>query len=142
MILLDTDHISVLKYENHPRSLRLQERLNVASETEQIATTIISIEEQLRGLLARIHSEHRLEVQIECYEQLADLFEFFDRWDIIQFDSEAADELVLLRQNRIRVGAHDMKIASIALAQDALLLSANIRDFNRVPGLRVEDWLS
>jgi predicted nucleic acid-binding protein len=34
-----------------------------------------------------------------------------------------------------------LKIASIALEADAVLLSANLRDFERVPGLRVENWL-
>jgi tRNA(fMet)-specific endonuclease VapC len=35
----------------------------------------------------------------------------------------------------------DLKIAATALVNDALLLSANRRDFERVPGLRVENWL-
>lgn len=35
----------------------------------------------------------------------------------------------------------DLKIASIALTQDALLVTANLRDFEQVPGLRVENWL-
>lgn len=35
----------------------------------------------------------------------------------------------------------DLKIVAIALVQDALLLSSNLRDFRQVPGLRVEDWL-
>jgi tRNA(fMet)-specific endonuclease VapC len=35
----------------------------------------------------------------------------------------------------------DMKIAAIALASDAVLLSANLRDFRQVPGLKVENWL-
>ncbi len=35
----------------------------------------------------------------------------------------------------------DLKIASIALSNGALLLSANLRDFEQVPHLRVEDWL-
>jgi tRNA(fMet)-specific endonuclease VapC len=34
----------------------------------------------------------------------------------------------------------DLKIAAIALANDATLLSRNLSDFARVPGLRVEDW--
>lgn len=35
----------------------------------------------------------------------------------------------------------DLKIAAVALVNQALLLSANRRDFELVPGLRVEDWL-
>jgi tRNA(fMet)-specific endonuclease VapC len=39
------------------------------------------------------------------------------------------------------IGTHDLKIAPIALVNDATLLSANLRDFEQVPGLRVENWL-
>lgn len=35
----------------------------------------------------------------------------------------------------------DLRIASIVLANGATLLSRNLRDFDRVPGLRVENWL-
>jgi predicted nucleic acid-binding protein len=35
----------------------------------------------------------------------------------------------------------DLKLASIPIVRDALLLSANLRDFQQVPNLRVEDWL-
>jgi hypothetical protein len=51
MILLDTDHLSVLKYEEHPRCRILRERMT-ASEDPVFATTIISAEEQMRGWLA------------------------------------------------------------------------------------------
>jgi tRNA(fMet)-specific endonuclease VapC len=34
----------------------------------------------------------------------------------------------------------DLKIAAIALAHKATLLSRNLRDFSRVPDLKVEDW--
>jgi tRNA(fMet)-specific endonuclease VapC len=48
---------------------------------------------------------------------------------------------VRLRTARIRIGTQDLKIASIALADNATLLSANLVDFRQVPGLDVEDWL-
>lgn len=35
----------------------------------------------------------------------------------------------------------DLKIASIAISHDAMLLSRNLRDFRKVPGLNVENWL-
>ena len=40
----------------------------------------------------------------------------------------------------IRIGAMDLKIASIALANNATLLSRNLKDFGKVPDLKVEDW--
>ncbi len=36
----------------------------------------------------------------------------------------------------------DLKIAAITLNHDAILLSRNLKDFEQVPGLKVEDWLS
>jgi len=35
----------------------------------------------------------------------------------------------------------DLKIASIVLVHGATLLTNNVRDFEKVPGLKVEDWL-
>ncbi|NUQ61540.1 MAG: hypothetical protein HUU20_03565 [Pirellulales bacterium] len=43
--------------------------------------------------------------------------------------------------NVLQIGTLDLKIASIALEHGATLLSANTRDFDQVPGLRVENWL-
>jgi tRNA(fMet)-specific endonuclease VapC len=35
----------------------------------------------------------------------------------------------------------DLKVAAVAIATGALLLTANRRDFRQVPGLRFENWL-
>lgn len=53
MILLDTDHLTVLKYPDNPRYAALTGRLE-ASTDQEIGTTIISVEEQWRGWLAVI----------------------------------------------------------------------------------------
>ena len=66
---------------------------------------------------------------------------FFADWRILPFDDAAADQFKSLRSRRIRIGTMDLKIASIVLVYDATLLSGNIQDFEKVPGLRVEDWL-
>jgi tRNA(fMet)-specific endonuclease VapC len=140
MILLDTDHLSVLKYDEHPRCHALQERMK-ASEDPFFATTIISAEEQMRGWLSRIHSAKDAEKQVAWYDQLAWLIEFLADWQIIAFDQQAAVEFKRLQQLRLRIGTLDLKIAAIARVH-ALLLSSNQRDFGRVPGLRIENWIT
>jgi len=45
------------------------------------------------------------------------------------------------KQQRIRVGTQDLKIAAITLAHGATLLTRNTRDFAQVPELNIENWL-
>ena len=42
----------------------------------------------------------------------------------------------------MRIGALDLLIASQAVALDATVVTNNLREFRRVPGLRVENWLA
>ena len=140
MILLDTDHLSVLKYDEHPRCRALRARMN-ASEDPFFATTIVSAEDQMRGWLAKIHAAKDAEEQVAWYEQLAWLIEFLVDWQIIAFDQQAAVEFKGLKRLRLRIGTFDLKIAAIARIHDSLLLSGNQRDFGQVLGLRVESWV-
>jgi len=57
------------------------------------------------------------------------------------FDDAAADRFESLRAGGLRIGSMDLKIAAIALVHDALLLSANLEDFEQIPGLRLDNWL-
>jgi tRNA(fMet)-specific endonuclease VapC len=139
MILLDTDHITILRYPENPRCARLASRLGAATDT--VAVPVISVEEQLRGWLAEISRHRDAAAQMAAYQTLAELFHFFAPWQIVPLDAAAVGEFNRLRKQKVRLATMDLKIAAIALAQNALLLSANLRDFQQVPGLRVENWL-
>jgi tRNA(fMet)-specific endonuclease VapC len=102
---------------------------------------IITVEERMRGWLAVIAKEGTALRQVAGYRELARLFEFYQEFEIVPFDESAALQFDDLRTQRLRLGTMDLKIAATALVNDALLLSANRRDFDRVPGLRVENWL-
>lgn len=141
MIVLDTDHITVLRYTDHARCQALVGRLESATDRRQ-ATTVITLEEQARGWLAEIGRRRDVHEQVAVYERLTKLLDYLRVWEILPFDARAADRFQELREQRIRIGSQDLKIASIALVNDALLLSANVRDFKKVPDLRVEDWLA
>jgi tRNA(fMet)-specific endonuclease VapC len=41
---------------------------------------------------------------------------------------------------KLGVGTSDLKIAAIAISKNAILLSRNLHDFKKIPGLHVEDW--
>jgi tRNA(fMet)-specific endonuclease VapC len=60
--------------------------------------------------------------------------------EVLDFDDEAAAEYRRLRGMKIRIGTMDLKIAAIALAHGATLLSRNLVDFKKFPDLEVEDW--
>jgi tRNA(fMet)-specific endonuclease VapC len=139
MILLDTDHFSVLADGRHSRHGPLVERLG--SVDDSVLIPVVSVAEQLQAWLAQIHRVRDAAKQVYPYERLIRLIDVLGQWDIARWNEDAATEFARLRRAGIRVGTQDLKIASIALTNDALLLSANLRDFQRVPGLRVEDWL-
>ena len=58
----------------------------------------------------------------------------------MDFTNDAAEKYDAFRSAKLRVGAMDLRIASIVLTNDMVLLTRNTVDFERVPGLRFEDW--
>jgi tRNA(fMet)-specific endonuclease VapC len=78
--------------------------------------------------------------QVEAYRRLEGMLEFYCETPLLPFDERALEEFQRLWVERVRIGTMDLKIAAIALASDATLLTRNLSDFRKVPGLRVEDW--
>jgi tRNA(fMet)-specific endonuclease VapC len=137
VILLDSDHLTVLQTPDSKRREPLVARLK--SSDEEIGTTVVNIEEQMRGWLASIAKERKSERQVRSYTRLAQLFRFYAKYEIALFDLPAV--ALFDTYNRIRIGTPDRKIAAIAVARNALLLTANRRDFELIPGLRFDNWL-
>ncbi len=140
MLVLDTDHLTEYQKGTSVEARRLKARLDRTAEP--YATTIITVEEIMRGWMAAIRRLHDPRAQINAYAKLQQLFRFFATWNVLEWDDAAVNVLESLREARTRVGTMDLKIASIALAGGATLLTRNTEDFRKVPALRVEDWLS
>ena len=106
----------------------------------EVATTIISYEEQMRGWLS-LASQAKTPPQItEAYAALQRHIASYRDASILDYDSAASEQFERLRQARIRIGISDLRIAAICLANNATLLPRNLRHFQQVPGLTVEDW--
>ena len=138
MLVLDTDHFSELE-RNAAAGQRLTARLQ-ASRIEN-AVTIVTVEEQMRGWLAEIRHHREVHRQVTPYTKLQRQVEVFAHWIILPWNATAADLFVRFRHEGVRIGSMDLKIACIALAHDATLLTRNASDFAQVPGLRFENWL-
>jgi tRNA(fMet)-specific endonuclease VapC len=63
----------------------------------------------------------------------------------LEFDRDSANEFgqirFQLRQSGVEVPSVDLLIASVALAYDLTLVTHNSADFQKIPGLRLDDWL-
>ena len=139
MLILDTDHISVLQ-RTSDAAKRLQRRLLLSGDDPVM--TAITLEEQSRGWiseLGRLSADVLL--QTRCYDRIVEMFAFMGHWRVLTFSQAAANQFKRLRQEQVRIGSSDLKIASIAIVENAVLLTANVRDFERVPGLQFENWL-
>ena len=141
MIVLDSDHISILQHADSELAAALQQRLADSSDGD-VATTAITLEEQSRSWLSLISRYADVRRQVTYYDRFVATFRFFAKWRVVSFDEAAAVRFQDLRSARIRIGSTDLKIAAICLVNHATLLSRNLADFLHVPGLHAEDWLS
>jgi tRNA(fMet)-specific endonuclease VapC len=136
MFILDTDSITHDQKE-HPI---LIERVRTAPR-EDLFTTSVTIEEQLKGRLAFLHRErnhpHR---SAQGHGDLVQTIFYFSKWNVLLYTEDADALFRRLRKQRIRIGSQDLRIAAIALLHGFTVVTSNRRDFNKVPNLKVEDW--
>lgn len=136
--IFDTDHLSLLERGN----LLIQRRLQPIMPTS-VAITIVTAEEKVKGRLATINGLsgiERIDRLAVAYRTLQTTLDDLKTFPILPFSDIACDRYRELLQQKIRVGSHDLRIAAITLSVDGVLITRNRRDFERVPGLRFEDW--
>lgn len=136
--VLDTNHFRELAFAT-PLGTRLEHRAD--AEGADLFLTIITVQEATAGWLALINSVKAGRGQISAYRRFQATISAFHAFDILPFDDAAADQFESLQLQRLRAGTMDLKIAAICLAHDAVLLTRNRADFEKIPGLRVANWL-
>ncbi len=136
--VLDTDHMSFLQYDSEEaKAILLRLR---AVPRDDIATTVATYEEQMRGRMARLASTNKPQGQIVMYTELKQTLQQYCFIPVLDFDTIASAEFERLRKIHPRLGTMDLKIAAIVLANNATLITRNNRDFGKIAGLRIEDW--
>ena len=135
--ILDTDCFSLWQ-QNHPMMVQ-----RVEVNAENIAVTIVTVEELIRGrfnVIRQASEPSQAEKLVLAYTRLWDTLEDFKILNILKFDRNAGTVYTEFRRQRIRIGTQDLRIAAIVLANNAILVTRNYQDFSQVPGLVQEDW--
>jgi tRNA(fMet)-specific endonuclease VapC len=115
----------------------------VKVNAENLAVTIVTVEEVIRGWFNVINqgsAPSQADKLVWGYTRLWDTLHDFKNLNILKFDQNASTIYTEFFRQRIRIGTQDLRIAAIVLANNAILVTRNNRDFSQVPGLVQEDW--
>ncbi len=100
----------------------------------------MSLHEQVLGANAFINRAQISADIIRGYAILLEILQGFSVAPVLAFDTASATIFDTLRAKRVRIATMDLRIASIALSRNLVLLTRNSRDFSQVPVLVTEDW--
>jgi tRNA(fMet)-specific endonuclease VapC len=106
-----------------------------------VTISVISVEELLSGwytLLRRVKNRKDL---ARGYQRLATAVAFLAQFPILPFSEPAILRYEGLLALKLGVKGMDLRIAAIAL-EHSTVVTRNVRDFQRIPGLVVENWAS
>ena len=137
MFVLDTDPFTLLLHNNESVVLR-RSRAN----REVVLTSITRIE-VLQGRFASVLTAADRHQLLLAWDRLVESEGDLGAFEILPFNEAAASEFERLLGTRglRRIGRGDLLIASIVLANQATLVTRNVKDFQRVPGLKIENWV-
>jgi tRNA(fMet)-specific endonuclease VapC len=132
---LDTDILS-LYWQGDPKVVARVD----ACPPDDLATTVITVEEQMTGWYDLLRQARRPPDLTHAYLRLGECVRFLGRWRILPYTEPAMDRVTAWQGLRLNVRKMDLRIAAIALEHAATVVARNLRDFQRVPGLAVENW--
>jgi tRNA(fMet)-specific endonuclease VapC len=134
--ILDTNIVTLSQHGNS----NIAQRAKVVG-IDNIFITTVTLEEQLKGRLAVISkSATKPELLPIAYRNLQVTQRYFCSVNLLEFNQECCECFKKLRQQKINIGTQDLRIAAIALVNDAILVTQNYQDFIKVPDLKIEDW--
>jgi tRNA(fMet)-specific endonuclease VapC len=108
--------------------------------THVVAITVISVQEQLTGWYTQLGRSKKPDHLALVYLQLETAVRQLAWFNIASFTEQAILRSEQLKRMKLNVGKMDLSIAAIALENKAVVVTRNVRDFQRVPNLTVEDW--
>ncbi|GCA81898.1 type II toxin-antitoxin system VapC family toxin [Microcystis aeruginosa] len=138
MYLLDTDTLTHL----HSGNTNVINRLENLQD-EEVAITIVTKIEILRGRIDYLLKAFSGSDLLKAQELFSRSETLLNQLPVILIDPNAANQFDRLQDiSKFRkIGRSDLLIASIALANQAQLVTRNLRHFRQIPHLFLENWV-
>ncbi|MBC1190545.1 MULTISPECIES: type II toxin-antitoxin system VapC family toxin [Microcystis] len=138
MYLLDTDTLTHL----HSGNTNVINRLENLQD-EEVAITIVTKLEILRGRIDYLLKAFSGSDLLKAQELFSRSETLLNQLPVILIDPNAANQFDRLQDiSKFRkIGRSDLLIASIALANQARLVTRNLRHFRQIPHLFLENWV-
>ena len=133
--VLDTDMVSLAMHA-HPI---VMERI-LEHDSDVLAVSVITIEEQVRGWYDQLRKAKTDEMLARTYRRLGETVEAFSDLHVLPFEVPTISRFRSLERMKLQVRSMDLRIAATVLECNAILVTRNLRDFERIPGLTIEDW--
>ena len=105
-----------------------------------LQVSVITVEECLTGWYDYLRAAKQTATLANAYGRLSRAVRVFNRFEILDFTEAAIQRYAMLKKARLNIGGMDLRIAAIAIEHDCVVVTRNLRDFARVPGLLCEDW--
>lgn len=141
MIIFDTDVVTLLTYG---QTKKLEERIRAVGDAEQLAVTVFTFMEVLGPRYAAVYKAASAAEMTTATRGFAASKGVLDAFLVLYHTDDSYrrfEDLMKHKKGRKRRKSRaDTMIASIALAHDALLVTRNLKDYQDVSGLRVENW--
>jgi tRNA(fMet)-specific endonuclease VapC len=135
LFVLDTD-ILTLYYHGDAEVVR---RIDDHPPSE-LAITVVTVDKQLSGWYTLTRQARRSEEIARAFAHLGEAVIRLARWRILPYTESAIERVAQWKKLHLHVRLADLRIAAIALENGATVVTRNLCDFGRVPGLSVEDW--
>jgi tRNA(fMet)-specific endonuclease VapC len=136
MFVLDTDTLTHLLLGRPGVAERMRQAAG------EVGITVVTRIEVLQGRFASVLKAEDGQALLVAQQRLRETEKDLEEFDPLPFDDAAAaefDRLLAIKGLR-RIGRGDLLIAAIALANKATLVTRNVKHFQRVPGLQIENW--
>lgn len=130
--MLDTN---ILIYFLKSKPYSVADKINTILPTDTLFMSFITYAELLKGA-QNSHSKDKVLAQLKKLTAIVEV-NYPDNEAICQ---HYAIQFLQLKSKGTPIGANDLWIACHALAEEAIVVTHNVREFERVQGLKIEDW--